>query len=200
MGWGSALTEPEWTGASELLPHSPSTEWASSAGDASSGRGKFSFPCIKKAGSPAVFEVLAAEAFPLLRNLTQNPLRGSCQRRLPGNRLLFSLCFHVQVRASWASLSAAPAEWVYEGFRRHIHHKCNYCGRVIGMDKRLLFPFPYLFTSFHSPRLNSFHFPGSHLALSTLLTSLVIATRALYPADPLFSIKPRPDLPPISTN
>lgn len=179
----------------------PSTKWASNAGDASSGRGKFSFPCIKKASSPAVFEVLAAEAFPVLRNLTQNPLRGSCQHRLPGNRLLFSLCFQVQVGASWASLSAAPAEWASDGFRRNIHHKYNYWGRMIGIDKRLLTPpFPYLFISFHSPHLNSFHFPGSYLALSNLLTSLVITTRALYPADPLFSIKPKMDLFPISTN
>lgn len=132
----------------------PSTKWASSAGDASSGRGKFSFPCIKKAGSPAVFEVLAVEAFPLLRNLTQNPLRGSCQHRLPGNRLLFSLCFQVQVGASWASLSAAPAKWAYESFRSNVNHEHNSWNRMIGIKKGFFFAFSYLFTSFHCPYLN----------------------------------------------
>lgn len=158
MGWGSALTEPEWTGASELLPHYPSTEWASSAGDASSGRGKFSFPCIKKAGSPAVFEVLAAEAFPLLRNLTQNPLRGSCQRRLPGNRLLFSLCFHVQVRASWASLSVAPAEWVYEGFSTPYSPQVQLLRQNDWDGQKTSFPFclPFHFFSFSPSKFISF--------------------------------------------
>lgn len=108
-----------------------------------------------------------------------------------GDRLLFSLCFHVEVRALWAFVCGGS--WVGVGFQCDTHYSYNYSSGIIRLTKAFL-PILLLsacFTPF-IPSVGVYSFRLNHPLLSSLW--------ALHPADPLFIIKYRLDRPPISTN
>lgn len=197
VGWRSVLTEPEWTGASELLPHSHRRCGRAARVMQAPAEANSHFPASKK---PAALQCLKS----------WQPRLSLCSATWP--RIHCGGAASTDCRGiAFCSVSAFKCKSEHRGHRclwRQLSGRTRVFDAMfttstiteagwLGSTKAPPTPFSFLF---HSPRLNSFHFPGSYLALSNLLTSLVITTRALYPADPLLSIKPRTDLSPISTN
>lgn len=200
-GLGSALTEPEWTGTSELLPHSHRRSGRAARVMQAPTEANSHFPASKK---PAALQCLKS----------WQPRLSLCSATWP--RIHCGGAASTDCRGiAFCSVSAFKCKSEHRGhrcLRRQLSGRMRVFDAMfttstiteegwLGLTKRLFSLILLTFTlSFYSPSLNSFHFPGSYLALSNLLTSLVITTRALYPADPLFSITPRTDLSPISTN
>lgn len=68
-----------------------------------------------------------------------------------GDRLLFSLCFHVEVRALWAFVCGGS--WVGVGIQCDTRYKCNYSSRMIRLTKAfflLILLLSACFTPFYS--------------------------------------------------
>lgn len=138
-GLWSVLTKPEWNDVSELFPHSI-LRVGEEHGWCKLRQRQILISLIQKAGSSVVFHVLATEAFPaLLVNTTWPRIHcGGAVSTDCGNRLLFCLCFYVEVRALWAFVCGSS--WVGVGFQCDTRYKYNYSSRL---KKAFSFPFSF---------------------------------------------------------